>query len=62
MIVCRSREFIHREVSLPPRHFGFRTSGAPSGDCQRRLNKYKRIADAKEYRETHPKQNLNACA
>ena len=24
------REFRHREVSLPPRHFGFRTSGAPS--------------------------------
>ena len=30
------------------------------GVCQRRLNKYKRIADAKEYRETHPKQKLNA--
>ena len=26
------------------------------------LKKYKRIADAKEYRETHPKQNLSACA
>ena len=25
-----TREFRHREVSLPPRHFGFRTSGAPS--------------------------------
>ena len=25
-----SREFRHREGSLPPRHFGFRTSGAPS--------------------------------
>ena len=24
------REFRHREVSLPPRHFGFTTSGAPS--------------------------------
>ena len=32
------------------------------GVCQRRLKKYKRIADAKEYRETHPKQKLNACA
>ena len=26
-----------------------------SGVCQRRYKKYKRIADAKEYRETHPK-------
>ena len=25
-----STEFRHREGSLPPRHFGFRTSGAPS--------------------------------
>ena len=25
------------------------------GVCQRRLKKYKRIADAKEYRETHTK-------
>ena len=25
-----TREFRHREGSLPPRHFGFRTSGAPS--------------------------------
>ena len=32
------------------------------GVCQRRLKKYKRIADAKEYRETHPKQKLNASA
>ena len=23
---------------------------------------YKRIADAREYRETHPNQKLNACA
>ena len=29
--------------------------------CQRRLKKYKRIADAKEYRVTHTKQTLNAC-
>ena len=32
------------------------------GVCQRRLNKYKRIADVKEYRETHQNQKLNACA
>ena len=32
------------------------------GVCQRRLTKYWRIADAKEYRETHPKQKLNASA
>ena len=32
------------------------------GVCQRRLKKYKRIADTREYRETHPKQKLNACA
>ena len=32
------------------------------GVCQRRLKKFKRIADAKEYRETHPNQKLNACA
>ena len=29
---------------------------------QRRLKKYKRIADAKEYKETHPMQKLNAYA
>ena len=32
------------------------------GVRQRRLKKYKWIADAKEYRETHTKQKLNACA
>ena len=32
------------------------------GVCQRRLKKYKGIADAKEYRETHTKQKLNACS
>ena len=32
------------------------------GVCQKRLTKYTRIADAKEYRETHPKQKLNAFA
>ena len=32
------------------------------GVCQKRLTKYKRRADAKEYRETHPKQKLNAYA
>ena len=28
------------------------------GVCQRRFKKYKRIADAKEYRETHPKAEI----
>ncbi len=28
------------------------------GVCQRRLNKYKRIASASAYRVTHPKQKL----
>ena len=30
------------------------------GVCQRRLTKYKKIADAREYREAHPKKKLNA--
>ena len=31
------------------------------GVCQRRLNPYKRVVDAREYRVVHPKKKLNVC-
>ena len=41
--------------------YDIQTSWA-GGVCQRRLKKYNRIADAREYRETHPKHKLNEYA
>ena len=32
------------------------------GGCQRRLNKYKKLADARKYREAHPKKKFNTYA
>ena len=32
------------------------------GGCQRRINKYKKKAHARKYREAHPKKKLNAYA